>query len=126
MNGLVFLGSVLVEIAEVRVILEGLRLAAELNVFPSVVESDALSVVNLYVGVFVTRSDVDNLIFNIQVLLNSLRVISIGFVSRACNVVAHSVARRTLSSCSLFFWVNSFPSWMITLALDNVTDFVSV
>ncbi|KAL5748230.1 hypothetical protein ACOSQ2_025527 [Xanthoceras sorbifolium] len=125
-HGLYFSGQVLVEVAEARAVLEGLKLAAGLAVFPLVVESDALSVVNLCASLSLSRGDVDNLIFDVQALLSSLRVVSIGFVPRACNVIAHSIARRALFSCSPCFWINSFPSWLSKLAMDDVSSFGSV
>ncbi|KAL5752746.1 hypothetical protein ACOSQ2_023253 [Xanthoceras sorbifolium] len=125
-QGLYFSGQVLVEVAEARAVLEGLKLAAGLAVFPLVVESDALSVVNLCAGLSLSRGDVDNLIFDVQALLSSLRVVSIGFVPRACNVIAHSIARRALFSCSPCFWINSFPSWLSKLAMNDVSSFGSV
>ncbi|KAL5839159.1 hypothetical protein ACOSQ4_011767 [Xanthoceras sorbifolium] len=118
-KGFFFQRLVLVDVAEARAVLEGLWLAAEFNLFPLVVESDSLTVVNLYAGVLVSRSD-------IQVLLNKLKIISCSFVPRACNVVAYSVAKRTLCSRGSLFWVDSFPSWLSKLAMDDVACVVSV
>ncbi|KAL5752460.1 hypothetical protein ACOSQ2_022967 [Xanthoceras sorbifolium] len=114
-----FCGGWSVEVAEATALLEGLKFAFSRNLFPLEVESDALNIVNLCKGVSHTRSDVDSIVFDVKFLLSSFDCISISFVPRSCNGVAHGVAKRVLFCNSSVVWLFSFSDWLLKLVLDD-------
>ncbi|KAL5778514.1 hypothetical protein ACOSQ2_009251 [Xanthoceras sorbifolium] len=60
-----------VEVAKARAILAGIQLAAERGLLPLLVETDSLNVFRLCNGDLLSRSDVENIIFDIQFLMSS-------------------------------------------------------
>ncbi|KAL5809464.1 hypothetical protein ACOSQ3_030155 [Xanthoceras sorbifolium] len=95
------LGCVSAEIAEAKAILEGFRMAAERNMFPLEIESDALNVVRLCRQEDFTRSDLDNVIQDIQELLFLHSSASIRFIPRDLNCMADTLAKNALRlNCS--------------------------
>ncbi|KAL5823849.1 hypothetical protein ACOSQ4_021749 [Xanthoceras sorbifolium] len=120
---LVFQGFSSVEVAEARAILGGLSLAVDNGWYPIFIESDSLNVVRLCKGDSFSLSEIDNVIHDIRSLLIQAGDVSIAFVPRSCNVVAHSVARWALCSDCSVFWNAVIPSWLVSLASVDVSSF---
>ncbi|KAL5779610.1 hypothetical protein ACOSQ2_010347 [Xanthoceras sorbifolium] len=97
----VFPGSLGVEIAEVKALEEGLKLAIVHNLLPLVVESDASNVVSLSNNSVSSRAEVDNIVQDIKILCLGFGLDPISFVPRCCNKVAHVLAKKSLSVGSL-------------------------
>ncbi|KAL5852283.1 hypothetical protein ACOSQ3_007401 [Xanthoceras sorbifolium] len=80
-------------VAQTKAILLGAQLAARRGLFPLYIEFDALNVVNLYEGASFTRCDLGNIIHDIKVICNSDESVSISFIPRSSNMVAHNIAK---------------------------------
>ncbi|KAK1584355.1 hypothetical protein Q3G72_032252 [Acer saccharum] len=122
---LVFEGRVSVDIAEAKAIYEGLMLAKQSGLLPLSIESDSLTVVKLCNGEISTRSDVFNVISDIQIVVNREERILISHIPRICNRVAHEVARRAIGLDISVFFEDPFPPWLQMVALSNVTTIFS-
>ncbi|KAL5767136.1 hypothetical protein ACOSP7_013710 [Xanthoceras sorbifolium] len=97
-----------VEVAEARAILAGIQLAGQRGLLPLLVETDSLNVSRLYNGDLLSRSDVDNIIFNIQSLMSSLNITSISFIFKLGNGVAHGITKRAFDLDIPYLWTYSF------------------
>ncbi|KAL5780317.1 hypothetical protein ACOSQ2_011054 [Xanthoceras sorbifolium] len=93
------------EVAEARTILKGVLLAGSRGLSPIAIElslitieSDALSVVALCNGSSISRADIDLVVQDILVFSSVFAVINFSFVCRQCNLIAHSLAIRVVSS----------------------------
>ncbi|KAL5768033.1 hypothetical protein ACOSQ2_014816 [Xanthoceras sorbifolium] len=111
-----------VAVAEAKAILFGVQLAMSRKLFPLLIESDALNVVNLYKSGTSSRCDLGNIIQDIIVVCRSDGVISIDYVPRGCNFVAHRISKWALCFNSSTIWDVAFPPWLRKLV---VSDFVS-
>ncbi|KAL5793104.1 hypothetical protein ACOSP7_001698 [Xanthoceras sorbifolium] len=112
-------GSISVEVAEVRAVLEGVSLAVELALFPLFIESDSLSVVQLCRGDWISRGDVGHVIGNILSLLNN-RAADFSFVPRCSNSIADFLAKEALRLRVSFLWKDLFPDWFVILVQADV------
>ncbi|KAK0608671.1 hypothetical protein LWI29_034165 [Acer saccharum] len=119
---MVFNGKVLVEIAEAKAIHEGLLLAMRSGLHPLIIESDSLNVVRLCNDEIISRSDVYNVISDIQVLLNRDKRSSIVHTPRSCNRIAHEIARRAIGLENSVLMVDLFPPWLQKLAVSDVNS----
>ncbi|TXG71894.1 hypothetical protein EZV62_000473 [Acer yangbiense] len=117
---LVFNGRTSTDIAEAKVIYEGLLLATSSGLQPLSIESDSLNVVRLCNGEISTRNDVFNVICDIQFLLSRERKTSISYIPRSCNRVAHEVARRAIGLENSVIMYDPYPIWLQKLALSDV------
>ncbi|KAK4847768.1 hypothetical protein QYF36_005675 [Acer negundo] len=122
---LVFEGRVSVDIAEAKAIYEGLVLAKKSGLLPLSIESDSLNVVKLCNGEITTRSDVFNVISEIQIIVNREERILISHIPRICNRVAHEVARREISLENSVFLEDPFPPWLQMVAISDVNSNLS-
>ncbi|KAI9174594.1 hypothetical protein LWI28_019779 [Acer negundo] len=93
----IFRGCVNVEVAEALAILEGLQLTDSDSRCLVLVESDALNVVNLCRGLFISRNEVDNVVQDIKDFLDNHGNFKVQFTPRNCNKAAHEVAKWALS-----------------------------
>ncbi|KAL5843583.1 hypothetical protein ACOSQ4_009541 [Xanthoceras sorbifolium] len=119
----IFAGSVSIEIAEARAILEGLHPAADRNFFPFYIESDALNVINLSKSVSFSFGEVDNLIFDIRSLLGRFSgQVSFLLVPRLCNGVAHEITKRAVHFDLFVIWDINIPLWLLVLAYVDVNS----
>ncbi|KAH7526808.1 hypothetical protein JRO89_XSUnG0053100 [Xanthoceras sorbifolium] len=98
-----------VEVAYARAILAGIQLTVQRGLLPLLVETDSLNVSRLCNGDILSRSDVENIIFDIQSLMSSLNIASISFISRLGNDVAHGIAKKTFDLDVPCLWICSFP-----------------
>ncbi|KAL5740942.1 hypothetical protein ACOSQ2_030122 [Xanthoceras sorbifolium] len=112
-------GSISVEVAEARAVLEGVSLAVELAFFPLSIESDSLSVVQLCRGDWISRGDVGHVIGNILSLLNN-RAAAFAFVPRCSNSIADFLAKEALRLRASFLWKDLFPNWFVIMAQADV------
>ncbi|KAL5800234.1 hypothetical protein ACOSQ4_033118 [Xanthoceras sorbifolium] len=120
-----FRGFVSVEVVESVAILEGIRLAVEKLMVAVVVESDCMNVVSFCNGQLVSRQDVGNNVLDVQELLAAFSGFVLSFVPRSCNKLAHELAKLAICSGRSFFWSDSFPLWLCSLAKDDMSAFVS-
>ncbi|KAK1563015.1 hypothetical protein Q3G72_020842 [Acer saccharum] len=111
-TALVFDGRVSADIAEAKAIYEGLLLAKKSGLHPLSIESDSLNVVRLCKCEITTRSDVFNVIRDVQILLNRDGMTSISHIPRICNRVAHEVARRAIGLENSVFLDDPSPFWL--------------
>ncbi|KAL5817683.1 hypothetical protein ACOSQ3_026061 [Xanthoceras sorbifolium] len=116
-----------VESAEAKAILLGFQMAVELDLGCSCFEfeSDALNVVNLCCGGAASLCEVGNIVYDIRLSFNYF-LNSLSFVPRACNNVAHVLAKFAVGNQLNFVWLESFPSWLLKLVeSDSVAAFAS-
>ncbi|KAL5818285.1 hypothetical protein ACOSQ4_022127 [Xanthoceras sorbifolium] len=114
-----------VEVAEAKAILAGIQLAAERGLLPLLFETDSLNVSCLCNEDLLSRSDIENIIFDIQSLISSLNIASISFISRLGNGVAHGIAKRAFDLVVPCLWTCSFPVWLFKLFQVDVVYFSS-
>lgn len=67
------------------------------------------------------RSSVGGLCFDISELGRSFRDFEIKWVSRDANQVAHTCATMVSPIARSFFWIESVPDWLATLAAVDCT-----
>ncbi|KAL5829614.1 hypothetical protein ACOSQ3_019082 [Xanthoceras sorbifolium] len=111
-----------VEAAEFSAILLGLQWALSLNLAPVAVESDALNMVRLCCGFSFSYSNIDNIIQDVRFLLERHSFLSICFVSRLGNNVAHCVSKWAVGNPSSCCFDASFPAWLLKLARGEVVS----
>ena len=97
------------QIAEALGILRGLFLARETGLFPAILESDALSIVDLIASPSAVDSDVGVLIHDIRSVLAYSNFFSVAFSSRLTNKVAHGLAKLALGYVGEFVWMEDCP-----------------
>ncbi|KAL5842967.1 hypothetical protein ACOSQ3_013570 [Xanthoceras sorbifolium] len=112
-----------VKVAKARAILIGIQLAYERGLLPLLVESDVLNVTRLCNGELLSRSDVENIVFDIQVLLKSCNIHSVSFISRLGNCVAHGITKRAFNLVVPCLWTCYFHVWLVKLLYVNVALF---
>ncbi|KAL5736059.1 hypothetical protein ACOSQ2_030847 [Xanthoceras sorbifolium] len=116
-------GGVLdVEMRETLALLEGLKMDSERNIFPLLIESDSLNVVNICNDLIFSRAEVGVIIQEIKLRIASINISSISHVCRSCNLVARVVARKALASGCNSFWVRSYPSWLLDAVVGDFPD----
>ncbi|KAK2638228.1 hypothetical protein Ddye_026023 [Dipteronia dyeriana] len=96
------------QIAEVVALFYWIRLAVEENFVPVVVKSYAKAVVDMIKLGVVPTVDIDTITGDILHLICG-KPISISFVPRLANSVAHGLAKLALSVANERVWINSYP-----------------
>ncbi|KAK2647938.1 hypothetical protein Ddye_015427 [Dipteronia dyeriana] len=86
------------QVAEAEAIHQGLLLAIDAGLFPCLMESNAEVVVGWINSVIPLCSDIGVVIMDIQNLLKLDLCISINFVPRKTNIIAHVLAKNGLST----------------------------
>ncbi|KAL5742431.1 hypothetical protein ACOSP7_029163 [Xanthoceras sorbifolium] len=114
-----------IEAAELTGILLGIRWALSLNLALVVVDFDALNMVRLCAGLSFTCSDLDNIVQDIHFLLEMYSWLSIAFVPRLGNNVAHCVVKWAVWNSSSCCWASSFPDWLLKLVKRETAPGVS-
>ncbi|KAL5794438.1 hypothetical protein ACOSP7_003032 [Xanthoceras sorbifolium] len=114
-----------VDVVEAKAILAGIQLTAERGLLPLLVEMDSFNVSHLCNGDLLSRSNIENIIFNIQSLMSSLNIASISFISMLGNGVAHGIAKRAFDLVVPCLWICSFPVWLAKLFQVDVVFFSS-
>ncbi|KAL5816356.1 hypothetical protein ACOSQ3_024734 [Xanthoceras sorbifolium] len=104
-----------VDVAEALAVLDGLSLATSRGFLPLLVECDALSVVNLCLGITSSRLEIINIIRDIRGLLLQFPSCSIAHVPRSYNAAVHEVAKFALLAHVSVLWEESFPNWLVGL-----------
>ncbi|KAK2656769.1 hypothetical protein Ddye_009821 [Dipteronia dyeriana] len=107
------------QIAEAKAILRGFRLALETGLYTAILESDALSVVNLIKAKEIPSSDVSVVIHDILDLFENVGVFSCDFAPRLANKVAHGLAKIALRSRDEFVWMEDCPLVVESLVLGD-------
>ncbi|KAL5735008.1 hypothetical protein ACOSP7_032869 [Xanthoceras sorbifolium] len=106
-------------IAKTLAIQRGLRLAIESNYSHVCIEYDAVVVVNLLINCSQPLYEIGIIIADILHLLNSLEVVSISYVDRDANKVAHELGKSGLSFVDDFIWLKDYSLSMKNLILDD-------
>ncbi|KAK0576535.1 hypothetical protein LWI29_019192 [Acer saccharum] len=96
-------------IVEALAILWGIDFAIDSGLQLLVVESDALHVVNMVKAEFPVSADLGLLIWDIKDCISSISGVTISYVPRVVNVVAHKLSKFGLSVANDCFWMESFP-----------------
>ncbi|KAK3223777.1 hypothetical protein Dsin_010802 [Dipteronia sinensis] len=86
----------------------GIRGAVAAGLVPVIVESDAKVVVDIVNLRVVSSVDIGNIIADILYLIHS-NPITVSFVPRIANSVAHSLAKLSISSTKDNIWFESCP-----------------
>ncbi|KAL5826596.1 hypothetical protein ACOSQ3_018435 [Xanthoceras sorbifolium] len=110
-----FKGGTSVVVGEAQAVLEGILLAGNRGFRPLLVESDCLNVVNLCNSNITVLCEIGNVVRDIKLALGWFEVLSIGFVPRVSNSVAHGIARWALGFNCSTIWSCNFPSWLVNL-----------
>ncbi|KAL5794905.1 hypothetical protein ACOSP7_003499 [Xanthoceras sorbifolium] len=92
----VFRSGFVVDVAETLVILDGWRLATARGLIPLLVESDALSVVNLCLDISSSKLEIMNVIHDICLLWSNFPSCYTVLVPRSCNSAAYEVVKFAL------------------------------
>ncbi|KAK3230415.1 hypothetical protein Dsin_002296 [Dipteronia sinensis] len=98
------------QVAEALAISRGLQLAIDTGLHPCRIASDAKIVVDWINSGEVLCSEIGNVIADISTLLENEHCVSINFVSRKVNQVAHVLAKNGLVCAEDLFWLEEFPS----------------
>ncbi|KAL5776792.1 hypothetical protein ACOSP7_009718 [Xanthoceras sorbifolium] len=114
-------GSLSPQCAEVAAIFRGLRFAAGLGIWPSIIESDAEAVVNLINGDLMPLSEIGIFVKDIRVLLSELNIARVLFVPRLANSVAHGLAKLVVWLLSDGFLVDCVPPSVESCVLSNLS-----
>ncbi|KAK3198222.1 hypothetical protein Dsin_021637 [Dipteronia sinensis] len=96
-------------VAEATAVLREIILAVKTGLVPFVVETDALGVVNLVKAGCSFSNDIGLVINDILAHLREAPGVSLNFVPRKANYVAHSLAKLALESSELRFWMEECP-----------------
>ncbi|KAL5789467.1 hypothetical protein ACOSQ2_004355 [Xanthoceras sorbifolium] len=113
---------VTVEVAEAMAILHGIRFAAERGTGPIGVENDSLSLVFVINSKDIPHSDVGLVLSDIIHFFYSLPAISVGFVPRKCNAVAHGLAKFSLCVVEPLHWLEDSPPYVEALVMAEVSN----
>ncbi|KAK2645541.1 hypothetical protein Ddye_020736 [Dipteronia dyeriana] len=103
------------QITKAVAIFRGLVLAVNSGLLPLVVESSTKAVIDMINSGVAPQADIGVIIHDILSLLSKFPI-SISFVSRRANIVAHSFAKLAIESVFYLFWFN--------LCLPSVESFV--
>ncbi|TXG47194.1 hypothetical protein EZV62_026488 [Acer yangbiense] len=106
-------------IAEALAVLEGLRLAKLGGFFPTVLESDALTVVQDICRNESLSSDVGLVIDDILFFCRDFNFFSFRHVPRLANKVAHGLAKLALSNLGEFVWSGDCPLCVENLVMGD-------
>ncbi|KAL5824915.1 hypothetical protein ACOSQ3_020978 [Xanthoceras sorbifolium] len=90
------------------------------GLFPLLIESYSLNIVNLYLGKSFFRNEIMNVIQDIQLLLVKFPSYAIAHVPISCNSITHEVAKKALLASISLVWEDYFPSWLANLAQVDV------
>ncbi|KAI9195894.1 hypothetical protein LWI28_019143 [Acer negundo] len=105
-------------VAEATALFRGIVFALEAGLTPLTAETDSKMVVDLIECGSSPRSDVGTIIFDIFQLIMT-HCIPVRFALRFANMVAHSLAKLSLSSSEDLFYLESYPSFVERLVLAN-------
>ncbi|KAK3222349.1 hypothetical protein Dsin_009374 [Dipteronia sinensis] len=106
-------------IAEVVAFLRGIDLAIEKGMLPIVVETYALSVMNLVRAGCPISSDIGLVIGDVMARLQSIIGSKVVFVPRMANYVAHTLLKMALSLSHDRFWTEEYPLCVERYILDE-------
>jgi hypothetical protein len=107
--------------AKALAILRGLHLAVDYGLLPTVLESDAKSVVDLINSDSCSFTDIGVIVSDI-VALSCRFNIPISFVPRGANKVAHDLAKFALMSTDSCFWLESCPPCLFPIILNDCSS----
>ncbi|KAK1587419.1 hypothetical protein Q3G72_012617 [Acer saccharum] len=107
------------QIVEALAILRGLKLAMEIGLVPTVLESDAQAVINAIGSQVVPSSEVGVIIHDILSVFGRSSFSSINFVPTLANNVAHNLAKLALSHAGEFVWLDDCPLSVESLVLGD-------
>ncbi|KAL5762184.1 hypothetical protein ACOSP7_018448 [Xanthoceras sorbifolium] len=95
--------------AEAKALLAGAQMAVDRDLLPLQIESDALNVVNLCKAGDLIRSDLGIIIQDIIDVCCDYDIVSISYVPRNCNMVAHTISKWVIGFNSSTVWSSAFP-----------------
>ena len=98
-----------VAIAEAEAICFGIQLAKETGLFPLMIESDSLFVIQLIQGKQHTRTKLLWIISDVQQFMQPKHDFRIRHISRNGNQAADALAKYALQTCSSFVLLEDFP-----------------
>ncbi|KAK3185070.1 hypothetical protein Dsin_032356 [Dipteronia sinensis] len=92
------------KVIEAMALLEAIRLAVNSGLLPATLEYDVLAVVHAVCKKEAPSSKVGVVVNDILCFLRQVNIISVNFVPRLVNSIAHSLAKLDLSHVSEFCW----------------------
>ncbi|KAL5762711.1 hypothetical protein ACOSP7_018975 [Xanthoceras sorbifolium] len=104
-----------VDCAEALAILEGLKFATSMWIFPIGVESDAATVVGAIRSNSPPHSELSLIVDEILDFASGFPVVNFYFCSRLCNSVAHDLGKLGISSSAPYFWFEETPPCVTNL-----------
>ncbi|KAK3221985.1 hypothetical protein Dsin_009010 [Dipteronia sinensis] len=108
------------KVAEATAILRGINFALETGLTPTIVETDALGVVDLVNGDCSISTEIGLIVQDIK---DKLRTSSIGpvvFVPRKANMVADALSKMALVLDDDRFWMESYPPGVERVVLEDL------
>ncbi|KAL5810785.1 hypothetical protein ACOSQ4_027353 [Xanthoceras sorbifolium] len=110
-----FKGGTSVVVGEAQAMFEGILFASNRGFRPLLVESDCLNVVNLCNSNISFLCEIDNIVKDIKLAIGWFEVLSIGFIPRVSNSVAHGIVKWALGFNRSTIWSCNFLSWLVNL-----------
>ncbi|KAH9783091.1 putative reverse transcriptase/RNA-dependent DNA polymerase [Citrus sinensis] len=104
-----------VSYAEAEAMEWGMLVARDAKMKAVIMESDSQGVVNLVNNKQGSRSEIYWVVSEIQKLAENFERVSIKYMPRSCNVIAHSLAKLALEKCETVVWKGSYPSQVMYL-----------
>ncbi|KAK3218516.1 hypothetical protein Dsin_012486 [Dipteronia sinensis] len=98
---------------------KGLMMAIYAGLWPSEVEIDAQTIVNLIVSPGIPLSNVGMVIQDIKLLLEEYHVCSVAFAPRNANMVAHCLVKLGMSLENDCFWMEDCPPDVVSIVLGD-------
>ncbi|KAK3218732.1 hypothetical protein Dsin_012702 [Dipteronia sinensis] len=103
------------QVAEALAISRGLQLAIDTGLHPCRIESDEKIVVDWINNGEVLCSEIGNVIADIRSLLENEHCVSLNFISKKANQVAHVLVKNGLTCAEDLFWLEEFPPLLVLL-----------
>lgn len=104
-----------VEITKASVILEGIKLAADVALSPLLIESDSKNVVNFILNGTSSRGELDWILYEIRVMIEQNNQYQMTYTFRSYNLVAHALQKMTFSNSTPRVWIEEVPIQIETL-----------
>ncbi|KAK3229615.1 hypothetical protein Dsin_001496 [Dipteronia sinensis] len=112
------------QVAEASAILRGMHVAVEADLLPAVLKSDAKWVVEAINDNRPSYADIGIIIKDIVDVMSEY-AISVSFISRKANMVAHALAKLAFVDDSSFIWKEEFPPCLNSVILEEIVDVMS-
>jgi ribonuclease HI len=107
--------------AEAMAVLHGLRMVNRLGFNSIEIESDSIKVIQLCIGEERIWNDATAIYADIFEQVASIGHVEFSHCRRETNMVAHEIARNSLSTRTSCNWVDEPPTFILSALLNDVT-----